>query len=164
MTCDIVVCNSSPLIGLEQIGQLELLSGLFSKLVVPPAVALEVAPSVALPDWIERRPLSQSIGPLILRASLGAGESEAMSLALEVGARAVILDDRPARRLAQSLGLSVIGTLGVLLLARQNQRIAQVKPCLDELLRFDFRIAPALYDQILRDAGEEPPAPTPAGS
>lgn len=149
-----VVCNSSPLIGLEQIGQLHLLEALFDTIDVPDAVVEETASSVVLPDWITRRTLQQIIGPLILKASLGPGESEAISLALESNARLIILDDRPARRLAQSLSLTVIGTLGVLLLAKQRALIPAIQPCLENLARFDFRIAPALHEQILRDAGE----------
>ncbi|MDQ3398875.1 MAG: hypothetical protein M3511_14125 [Deinococcota bacterium] len=78
------VSNSSPLIALEQIGQLQLLQQLFGKITVPPAVTREVAPTMALPTWVNERQLMQAIGPKILAASLGPGESEALSLALEV--------------------------------------------------------------------------------
>ena len=54
----------------------------------------------------------------MLRASLGPGESEAISLALEAHADLLIVDDRPARRLAQALGTPIIGTLGVLFAAK----------------------------------------------
>ena len=149
-----VVCNSSPLIGLEQIGQLALLGALFESITVPLAVVEETASSVVLPAWIEQRALTQKFGPMVMRASLGAGESEAITLALELEARLVILDDRPARRLAQSLKLPVIGTLGVLLLAKRKELIPTIKPHLDALVSFDFRIAPALAEQLLQDAGE----------
>jgi uncharacterized protein len=154
MTSEIVVSNASPLIALEQIGQLGLLEQLFSSIVIPPAVVREISPSVTLPVWVTEQILSQAVGPRILSASLGAGESEAISLALEVQARLLILDDRPARRLAQALGLPIIGTLGVLLAAKQRNLLPAIRPRLDALLQHDFRIAPALYDQILLDAGE----------
>lgn len=66
-----VVSNAGPLIALEQIGHLALLERLISSLLVPPAVVLETAPTVTLPSWISERPLTQPIGPQILRASLG---------------------------------------------------------------------------------------------
>lgn len=154
MTSAPVVCNSSPLIGLEQIGLLDLLRQLFGTLRVPPAVALEVAPSVILPAWVHQQALTQAVGPAILGARLGAGESEAISLALESSARLVILDDRPARRLAQALGLPLIGTVGLLLAAKQHGLLTAVRPCLEALQQYDFRIAPALYNQVLKDAGE----------
>lgn len=116
-----IVCNASPIIGLNQIGHLNILRDLFGAIVVPSAVAREVNPSVMMPEWVEERPLTQTLGIAVLMASLGAGESETISLALEIGARLVILDDRPARRLAQSLSLPVIGTLGILLAAKKGK-------------------------------------------
>lgn len=155
MTSGVVISNTSPIIALDQIGQLGLLKQLFNSVVVPPAVVGEVSPSLTLPAWITEQALSQPVGPRILSASLGAGESEAISLALEARARLLIVDDRPARRLAQALGLPIIGTLGVLLAAKQRNLLPAVQPSLAALLQFDFRIAPVLYDQILRDAGEQ---------
>lgn len=151
-----VVSNASPLIGLQQIGQLHTLEPLFGTLWTPPAVALEVAPSVTLPAWIQQHALTQPVGPAILGARLGAGESEAISLALESNARLLILDDRPARQLAQALNLPIIGTLGVLLAAKRHGLLPAIRPCLDALLQYSFRITPALYNLALRDAGESP--------
>lgn len=154
MNSNLVVSNASPLIALEQIDQLSLLAHIFPEVVVPPAVAEEVAPTVALPSWIKTRHLAQPIGSQILTASLGRGESAAISLGLEVGAERVILDERAARRLAQSLGIQVIGTMGILAAARRKELIPAIKPLLDGLLRHDFRVSTALYESILRAAGE----------
>lgn len=150
----VVVSNSSPLIALQQIGQLDLLQALFITLLVPPAVAREITPTVTIPNWIMERTLTQAVGARILNSSLGPGESEAISLALEIGTQWIILDDRPARRLAQSLGLPVIGTLGVLLASKRRGRLEALRPQLDGLIKFGFFIAPDLYEQILVDAGE----------
>jgi predicted nucleic acid-binding protein len=80
-----VVADTSPLIALHQLGRLALLQRTFGEIHVPPAVARELSPGVPdLPSWIVVRGLAQPIASEILRASLGAGESEAMSLALEV--------------------------------------------------------------------------------
>jgi uncharacterized protein len=149
-----VVSNSSALIALEQIGHLGLLHQLFSEIVIPPTVARETATSVALPDWIIQRALSQPIDPRVLTASLGPGESEAISLALEVAASWIILDDRPARRLAQSLGLPVVGTLGILSAARRRGLIGSLRPLIDALVDHGFHISPRLYDEILNEVGE----------
>ena len=149
-----IISNSSPLIGLDRIGQLELLQRLFNTIVVPPAVVHEVGVVTTLPAWIEQRDLKQAIGPHILSAALGAGESEAISLALEAQARLLILDDRPARRLAQALRITVIGTVGVVLLAKRANLLPAIRPSLDALLQHDFRISQRLYEQALSDAGE----------
>jgi predicted nucleic acid-binding protein len=149
-----VISNASPLIALEQIGHLDLLKGLFSAVLIPPAVVREVAPTVTLPAWISERALTQPIGPQLLHTSLGPGESETICLALEIGAQWIILDERPARRLAQALGLPVIGTLGVLLASKRRGLLPAVQPCMDALVNFGFRLSPDLYDLVLADAGE----------
>jgi predicted nucleic acid-binding protein len=150
-----VVSNASPLIALEQIGQLQLLEQLFGIVRVPPAVVSEVTPTVSLPAWIREHALAQPVGPRILGASLGPGESEAISLALETEARLVLLDERPARRLAQALHLPVMGTLGILLAAKRRRLLTALRPCLDALLQHDFRVASSLYEDALRAAGED---------
>ena len=149
-----VISNSSPLIALEQLGLLATLERVFGGVLVPPAVAKEVAPTVALPPWVKEQSLSQPVGPHILSASLGAGESEALSLALELKASLVVMDERPARRLAQALNVPVVGTLGLLLRAKSLGLISELKPQLDSLLGHDFRVSASLYEKILKDAGE----------
>jgi predicted nucleic acid-binding protein len=103
-----VVADASPLIAFQQIGQLSLLQAIFTEVIVPPAVAREIQPSVPSVPWIVERPLAQAIAPLVLRASLGAGESEALSLAMELHADRLFVDDRAARCAAGVFGLGVI--------------------------------------------------------
>jgi predicted nucleic acid-binding protein len=153
MTLPPVVSKSSAIIALDQIGQLQLLSGLFTELIIPPAVVREVAP-ILLPDWIVEQPLTQPVGPQVLRAGLGDGESEAIGLAVELRARWIILDDRAARRLAQGLGLPVIGTLGLLLAAKRRGLLTVIRPSVDALVSQGFHVAPELCARVLRDAGE----------
>jgi hypothetical protein len=142
------------LIALDHINQLNLLEDLFSSIVIPPAVVKEIGP-LSLPSWIIKENLNQPIAARILQSPLGAGESEAISLALETNARFVLLDDRPARRLAQALGLQVIGTLGILLAAKRKALLPAVRPCLEALSKFNFRIAADLFERVLKDAGED---------
>jgi hypothetical protein len=77
-----------------------------------------------------------------------------MSLALEVKAELLIVDDRPARRLALNLGISVAGTAGILLRAKQLGFVPEVRPLLDEIIRRGFRLSPAIRAKLLDDAGE----------
>lgn len=149
-----VVSNSSPLIALERIGRVEVLERLFGVLVVPLAVQREVEVLSVLPVWVKSKAITQPLSSLVLSPMLGAGESEVICLALEIKARLVLLDNRPARRTAQTLGLNVIGTIGVLLSAKNQGLLPALKPCLDELQQQDFRIAPKIYEQVLIDAGE----------
>ncbi len=133
-----VVADASPLIALQQIGQLQLLRALFTQIAIPSAVAREIQSSVPPVPWIVERPLTHGNAPLVLGTSLGAGEGEALSLAVEIRAGHVLVDERAARRTAEALGLTVIGTLGVLLAAKRKSLVPEVRPLLDELLRQGF--------------------------
>ena len=156
MSAGPVISNSSPLIGLEQIGLLHILESLFGEVRVPLAVVNEVAPTVSLPEWIVCVPVIQPLAAAVMRISLGPGESEAITLALQEQARLVILDDRPARRVAAALGLKVIGTLGLLLAAKNKGLISAVTPAIQALATHHFHAAPQLVEQVLRDANELP--------
>ena len=92
MSLPSAVSNSSPLIGLARIGQLSLLEHLFATVRIPGAVRLELGPAFSVPAWIVETPLTQPVGPRLLRGSLGPGEAEAVSLALEVPADWILLD------------------------------------------------------------------------
>ena len=150
----LAVSNSSPLIALEKIGRLDLLRELFSLVVVPPAVAIETTPTVKLPTWIHVRQLGLGLNPKTIRPSLGPGESEAISLSLELRPGRLILDDEPARRLAVSLQLQLIGTLGVLLAAKRRGLLPNLKTEMDSLLATGFFVGSELYAELLKLAGE----------
>ena len=149
-----IVSNSSPLIALEQIEKLDLLNELFGEILVPDAVATEIAPTVRSRSWIQQQPLSGTLLPNTLRPALGPGERAAISLAAEVNASTIILDDEPARKIAAQLKIPIIGTAGVLLLAKDRKLIAAVKPCLDALIEHRFFLARAVYELILNRTGE----------
>ncbi len=112
---------------------------------------MSVAP---LPQWIHEIELTPPFGPHILSDGLGLGESEAISLALETNPQWLILDDRPARRLAITLGVPGIGTLGILLAAKRKGPLTALQPVLIELMQTGFFVAPALYRQVRSDGGE----------
>lgn len=150
-----VVANSSPLIALAHVGRLEFLHDLLGEIAAPTAVAAEVAPELpVLPPWIKVSAPTQPLAAQVLAVSLGPGEREAISLALERSARRVLLDERPARRLAAALGLPVVGTLGLVLAFKRRGLVPEVKPILDELIAKGFRVTPRLLQQVLNDAGE----------
>lgn len=149
-----VIVNSSPLIAFRQLDKVELLHSLIGAVLIPPAVQREVFHNWQLPAWIQVRPLTQPIAPDLLSPRLGAGEREAISLAIEIGNARIVLDDLAARRAAEGLGLSVAGTLGLLLQARQRGLLDRLRPALDSLIAFNFRISPPLYHLLLQRAGE----------
>jgi|SRR5688572_12935641 len=154
MTAVRVVSNSSPLIALERIGQLELLRGVFEKVTVPPAVVSEVWPATQPPDWFDVVQLTAPASALVLSSTLGAGEREAIALAVEIQPNFILLDDRAARRAAEALGIPVLGLLGVLLAAKRRGLLSAIRPFIESLTAAGFRVAPELAERVLRDAGE----------
>jgi len=148
-----VVSDTSSLIALHQIGQLSLLETIFGSVLIPPAVARE-APSIERPAWLLVCSLEKPLAPPIVGAGLGPGETEAISLALELRAERVILDDLPARVLAQRLGIPLIGTLGILLAAKRRGLVTAIREPIDTLRAGGFRVATDLYEQVLTKAGE----------
>ena len=160
---DLVISNASPLITLAKIGQSDLLEKLFTRVTIPQAVYDEVvirsaggagASETVLANWIEVRQAADSLAVAVLQENLGAGESEAIVLAQMTGATLVLLDDALARRKAERVGLTAIGTLGVLLMAKQAGLIEAVKPPLDALRQTDFRVSAQVLAEVLARAGE----------
>ena len=144
------VVDSACLIGLERIGRLDLLPSLLDPIFVPPAVNQEFG---ARPIWMTvERPTDVGM-VAALRLLVDPGESEAIVLAYEKRLR-IILDDRKAREVAQRLGVPVIGTVGLLLRAKQEGVVSAVRPLRDALEAHQFRIGNALRTEALRLAGE----------
>lgn len=150
------ISDSSPLIALAQIDRLALVRQLYAEIIIPPAVAREIAPTLPnQPAWIVNRPLSHPIRPANAGASLDPGETEAMSLAVELHATGVVLDGLQARRVGRTLGLRIVGTLGILLLAKRRGLLASIQPELDALVAVKFHFTEELARCVLADAGED---------
>jgi predicted nucleic acid-binding protein len=133
---------------------LDLLQALTGTLIVPTAVHREVFGTRELPPWIEERAITQVFAQLAFSPRLGQGEREAIVLALEVGNCRLLLDDLAARRTAEALNISVVGTVGLLVLAKKRGLLPAIKPLLDLLTTFDFRISSRLYSRVLAEVGE----------
>ena len=159
-----IVSNTSPIINLACIDRLDLLPALFSEIVIPEAVFHEIAvvvpnapgaSDVRIAPWIHRHLVANH--PLVapLRLELDLGEAEAIACAVEANARLLLIDERRGRLVAQRLGLSVMGLVGALLLARKQGLIESIRPLLDDLRRVaGFWVSDALYHRVLYDAGE----------
>lgn len=147
-----VITDSACLIGLERIQQLEILPKVFLPIFIPPAVAAEVN---LKKNWLRvQSPENQSL-VIALKTQLDPGESEAIALAVERPEIIIILDDLRARETALQLNLKVIGTVGLLLRAKRQGVISEIKPLLEGLNQANFRISKALVEKALQLAGEE---------
>jgi len=129
-----------------------LLQHVYQTVLIPPAVASEWG--TLPPQWLLVQPVINQ--PLVqaLRLQLGRGESEAIALAVEIGASRLILDDRRARRIARNLGVPITGTVGVDLRAKQLGVIPLVRPVLDAMRVAGLWLSDAVYQQALQLAGE----------
>jgi predicted nucleic acid-binding protein len=162
-----VICDSSSLIHLAGIGRLSLLRELYGKLIVPAAVWREVVeegrgrPGVVevqearLAGWIEVRSVTQELLLKSLKQELDDGEAEVISLAVELKASLVLVDETEARRVASLYGLNKTGAIGVLIRARLAGKLDRLQPELDRLrAESGFWIEEQLYLQALAAVGE----------
>lgn len=162
MTEWVLVADSSPLIGLARIGQIEILRKLASRVLMPPAVRDEItlhrreAPGAAVirqATWIEvEAPDHREVEPLAILVDRG--EAEAIALAQRLPGATLLLDDARARRVAERLGVRRIGTAGLLRRAKKAGLIPAVKPHLDALMANGIYIHRALIEAVLKDLGE----------
>jgi hypothetical protein len=162
-----VAADSGPLISLASISLLDLLCSLFHTIHIPQTVYQEVvvagkgragSEEVARADaWIERRAVrnKREVRKFMMNDGLDRGESEAVVLAKEINAGLRIVDDRLARNCAARQNISIIGTAGILLLAKENQLVSSVRAPLDELLRRGFYLSQSNYKKIIKTAGED---------
>lgn len=159
---ELIIADSSPLIGLARIGQLGLLPKLAKRIVVPAAVHAEVtlaradapgAAEVAAQAWIEVQAADPvAIAPLLIL--VGRGEAEAIALAQQEPSAVLLVDDLRARKLAQRLGLRRMRTVALLGQAKREGLIPKLKPALDALAAHGIFIRQELIDAALREAGE----------
>lgn len=156
----IVVPDAGPLIYLAGAGQLDLLQRLYVKVVVPRVVYEEVtiagqgltgSAEVATASWIQV--VDRESDPALV-PRLDRGEAAAIPLALELGA-VLLVDDGAARQVATELGLSVIGSLGVLLAAKRAGHIDELAPVLDRMVELGMFASPTLRARVLTLAGED---------
>lgn len=152
----IVVSDTSPLTALLTVGEGHLLPELFAEVVIPGAVRDELLRShPALPAWLRVEPVKDAAEAARLAQFVDSGEAEAIELARELRADRLLIDERRGRRLAVEQGVSVIGLLGVVLLARRTGRIASARALLLRLeLEAGMYLSADLRDEALRTVGE----------
>ena len=145
------VVDSTYLIGLERIERLDIVPRLFSQVSAPPAVVEEFGKT---PDWLNVQEVVNRTLCEALRTQLGAGESEVIALSTEMTDVVVVLDDKKARRVAHEMRLKVMGTVGLLLRAKQRDLLPELKAVLDSLESVGFRLSEELLREALRLAKE----------
>ena len=156
----LVVVNTTPIIALSLVGELGLLRSLYDEVVVPSAVEAEVlaggrdgigSSELIEASWLRVASLQDSRRADLL-ADLDRGEAEV--LAQELNADLVIIDERLARLHAKRLGLTLTGTLGVLLRAKQLGHVKAVAPLIDRLRQGGIHLSDVVVAEVLALADE----------
>jgi predicted nucleic acid-binding protein len=129
-----------------------LLNKLFGTIITTPEVLAEFGS--LLPEWIEIKQPSDKDYLSLIEKSVDKGEASAIALAVEMKGSLLIIDDLKGRNLALHLGLTIIGTIGILVDAKLTGIIPSVKPLLLKIKETNFRISENLEALILRKAGE----------
>ena len=149
----VIISDTSCLIILTKIGELDLLRQLYKTVTITQDVLLEYGEH--LPDWIEVQQAKDHYRQQLLEMQVDKGEASTIALALETSENIIILDDWKARKLADRLGLSVTGTLGVIIKAKNNGIIQSIKPYLDKIRETNFRFSEELEQIALKEANEK---------
>ncbi|CAN5712640.1 hypothetical protein BH23GEM5_BH23GEM5_27000 [soil metagenome] len=158
----LVVADSSALVALAVCDGLTLLDGLFREIKVPPAVFREctvpgkpAADVLAgyLQDKVETVDLSEFV---ITATDLGRGELEAIALCKRLGADRLLVDDRRARDIARLNAIRIIGSLGVLVAAKEQGFVPLIRPRIDAIRSTGIRLGDRIVAEALLLAGEAP--------
>lgn len=161
MHIESVVINASPLITLFRSGQAHILPQLFSRIIVPQAVWQEVV----LDEWEDAAALAlrqqtwplieeTEISPRVAAWSLGAGETAVLSYALAHAPLRAVIDDMDARRCAQTLGIPIFGTGGLLVLAKRRGLLSSVGEAIAKLRNAGLWLSEDIAQVLRVQAGE----------
>ena len=147
-----IISDTSCFIILSKIGELDLLKKIYGQIVTTSDIVEEFGET--LPDWVIIENVSDKSRQRILELQIDRGESSAIALAIEIPKSNLILDDFKARKIAQQLGISFTGTIGVIIKAKLNGIIPSIKPYLEKIKETNFRISAEIELQALKEAKE----------
>lgn len=159
-----VIVNTTPLIALCHVGQLDLLKKMYGKILIPQAVYNELSEkkeSICKKQvdnslgWIHVENIENQMAKSMFKTQLYDGEVEVMILAKEKNADIVIIDDANAKKYAKYLKLPVTGTLGVLISAKRQGYICELKSVIQEMINKNIYISEKFMELCLRQVDEE---------
>jgi len=148
---NVIVSDSSCLILFYKIGEFDLLKKVFGKIHITKTVQKEF--NQPIPDWIEIDEPTTNLHQG-LSSYLDEGEATAISLASEHESSLLIIDEIKGRKAAKEMGISVTGSLGVLIAAKKKGHIKAVKPLIEKIQKTNFRISKELIERVLDKANE----------
>ncbi len=157
-----IVSNTTPIISLLTIGKFTILKDLYQKIIIPKAVFDEIENgkdksyyiNLSKIDWIEIKEIKDKKSPAYF-LDLDKGEVETIILANEIDADLVIIDEKLGRFHAKHANLKITGTLGILLKAKREGKIENMKPLLNKLKENGIWLSDKLIEQVIKLAGEK---------
>lgn len=147
-----IISDTSCLIILTNIGELELLHNLYGEITTTLDIATEYGET--LPEWVEIVSVADKSKQQLLELHIDKGESSAIALALETPGSIIILDDNKARKIATQLGLTFTGTIGIVVKAKLQGLIPSIKPIITKIKQTNFRLSAEIELQALKQANE----------
>ena len=152
-----IIGDSSALVALATMDRLDLLEKIFDKIYVPQAVYDEVtisykSQSLKLKEFLFDKVVAVELD--ISKMGLGQGELEAIALYKSMNADFLLIDDRRAKSFAKLNGLNVLGSLGVMVLAKDAGFVESIREDLEKLVNSSLFISQNLIDRVLREVGE----------
>lgn len=158
----IVISDTTPIISLLKINQLELLHHLFGDVQVPDAVYEELisnvkfqkeAEKILRAEYVKKVVVEDKKSVTLLRRATGldAGESEAIILSDEIKADLLLMDELKGRQVAKQMGLNIMGTVGILMTAFDEELLLaeEIEQCIDVLRSNGRHISEKLYEQLM---------------
>ena len=150
----LVIADSSCLILLAKIEELEILRTVYKRIFITKEIAGEFGGE--LPEWIEVKEIENKTLQSLFEEILDLGEASALTLAFETQDCTVVLDDLKARKTAAKLNIKVTGTIGVIVKAKTENKIPSAKAVFEKILETDFRISDRILNEAIKLAGEQP--------
>ncbi|MFW5872716.1 MAG: DUF3368 domain-containing protein [bacterium] len=148
----IIVSDTSCLILLNKINNIDILGLLFGQLTITSIIAEEF--DSELPEFIKIKNPKNKNYQRILESFLDPGEASAIALAVEQDNCLLIMDDQKGRKQARALGINITGTLGILIVAKEKGILKSVSEVLSKIRETDFRISDKLIKDTLKRSGE----------
>lgn len=145
------ISNSSPLIAFSKVGRMDLLLDPFDEVLAPEAVIQEVG---FRPSKVMSQPATAAGVIQTLRNDIDPGEAEVIALGTQIQNPTLIIDDARGRRMARSLGMHVVGSVGLVIMAKKEGRLTAAKPILKALVAAGLYLRPDLVHKVLAELGE----------
>lgn len=148
----IIVSDTSCLVLFDKLGKLDLLKSLFGKITVTDIIKKEFGKP--MPEFIKVKNPKNKVYQKVLENTLDSGEASALALALEEPEHLLIIDEYIGRKEAKRLQLTVTGTMGILIRAKEKGLISSVSEIIAEIEKTNVRLSESLIEEVKKKCGE----------